>query len=401
MIMILFLIFGFSACSEGNGDTVNTNQSAPSIDCSATGECPQLTIVGDPPSIGMGTFHGHADSTLMLDPQASDRLWLAYSWLNITAGVDPDGTPVSMATVASHLARSDDGGLSFVFVDELYPSLPMTDPEGSGEEGMSNSETVSLAVMTSNGNPTWYGAHLRYFLRPITGYYPNYAASWTVRIGVAALPELLGAADTVANETIIGVSTTSDSYDPDVLLDQLAGLPIQHCAMINNPALFAQNGSLYLIVECLAFVGTAPDYDHSTIQVFGTTPTGDPRSWLWRHVGMLSDHSLALELDADTVLQPEVTLAADGTPLLIITPAVIDTSVQVGTHGRGCVAIALDSIDPPLIARDTQGRLIVKALINGDGFSACTYDNAAITGVLTHVQWQGHAYTIHKTGLKP
>jgi hypothetical protein len=306
-----------------------------------------------------------------------------------------------LATVASHLARSDDGGATFGFVRELYPATPLVDPEGSGEHGILNSETVSLAAMESGENANWYGAHLRYFLRPINGYNPKYATSWTVRIGCAPSPDQLGDGDVVEKEAVLGVSMTSPSYNPDVSLDTLAGLPIQKCAMVNNPAIFTQNGMLYLIVECLAFVGTNPDYNNSTIQVFGTTLAGNPKTWVWRHVGKLSDHSLADELGVDTILQPEVTRSADGSLMLIVTPAYIDTSLQVGTRGDGCVAIELASLDPPMIKRDGQGRAIVRANVEGKGYCACTYDKSSFTGILTHIQWEGHFYTIHKTGLKP
>ncbi len=399
--VVILAIALWGCIAQNKKSDRHRNQPGPSVDCDVRGECPQIMILDDPPSTGPGTFHGYADSIIAHDLDVLDRLWLAYSWLDITTGTDPSGKPVLMAVVSSHLARSDDGGTTFNFVGELYPATPLVDPEGSGENGILSSETVSLAAMRSGGDVTWYGAHLRYFLRPKRGYNPNYATSWTVRIGAAPSPDQLGDTEVVENETILGVSMTSPSYNLKVQLDKLAGLPIQKCAMVNNPALFAQNGSLYLIVECLAFVGTDSDYDNSTIQVFGTTPFGNPQTWIWRHVGKLSDHSLAEELGADTLLQPEVTLAADGSLMLMVTPAHIDHSLQVRTRGEGCVAIEIDSLDPPMIKRNSEGRSVVRANIEGKGFCACTYDNASTTGILTHVQWEGHFYTMHATGLRP
>ena len=398
---IVLVLMGWCCLSCGGNSTQDKSRPVPTVDCDLSGECPQLWIPNDPPSVGPGTFHGYADSSLLHDPEVEDRLWLAYSWLDIITGSDVNGDPVDLAVVSSHLARSDDGGQTFSFVEELYPAIPLSDPEGSGEDGILSSETVSLATMDIGGNRVWYGAHLRYFLRPITGYNPNYNTSWTIRIGAAPSPDGLGNSDVIANETTLGVSTTADAYSPDVALDQLAGLPIWNCAMVNNPALFAQNGSLYLIVECLAFVGTDANYNNTTLQVFGTTPTGDPQNWVWRHVGKLSDHSLAQEMGADTILQPEVTLAADGSLILLVTPAVIDNSLQVGTRGNGCVAIALESIDPPVIRRNSEGQAVVRADILGEGFCACTFDSDSATGILSHVQWQGHLYSIHATGVTP
>jgi len=401
-MLVASVAAGLCNCvAQSEKSDVHQNQAGPSVDCDAEGECPRIAILDDQPSTGLGTFHGYADSAIAHDLEVPDRLWLAYSWLDITTGTDPEGESVLMATVSSHLARSDDRGATFNFVHELYPAIPLADPEGSGENGILSSETVSLTAMRSDGDVTWFGAHLRYFLRPIRGYNPNYATSWTVRIGAASSPDQLGNTEVVENETVLGVSMTSASYNPNVQLDKLAKLPIQHCAMVNNPALFAQNGSLYLIVECLAFVGSDSDFNNSTLQVFGTAPTGNPQTWVWRHVGKLSDHSLAEEFGVDTILQPEVTLAADGSLMLIVTPANIDTSLQVRTRGDGCVAIELDSLDPPMIKRDTEGHSVVRANIEGEGFCACSYDSTSATGILAQVQWEGHFYTMHATGLRP
>ena len=110
-----------------------------------------------------------------------------------------------MAAVENRLARSDDGGTTFSFVGTLWPDVALADPEGSGEIGRISSETASLATMTSGGVTTWYGAHLRYFLRPLTGYNPKYGTSWHVRIGAAASPAGLAS----AQETVLGVSATA------------------------------------------------------------------------------------------------------------------------------------------------------------------------------------------------
>ena len=118
---------------------------------------------------------------------------------------------------------------------------------------MISSETASLAgIKDTGGTVTWFGTHLEYFLRPADGYNPKFATGWTVRVAAAESPGEL----TSAPEAVLGVTGTADVYEPDVRLDQLADLPLSHCAMLNNPTLFTQNGTLYLIVECLAFEGT-------------------------------------------------------------------------------------------------------------------------------------------------
>lgn len=393
------LSLGLAAC--GGGDDGGAACSVPpapvEANCSTTGTCPAITIAGDAPAGNPGTFKGFADPSVAADPDVSGRIWLAYSWPHVVAGQNPSGDPVQMAAVQNRLARSDDGGATFSMVQVLWPDVAMADPEGSGENGRISSETASLASINS-GTTTWYGAHLRYFLRPSTGYNPKYGTSWHVRIGAASTPAGLA----TATETVLGVTNTASIYQPNVRLDQLAGLPVQHCAMLNNPTLFAQAPTLYLIVECLAFIGQTPDYVNTTTQVFATVPSGPPPSWTWRHVGKLGDATLAADLGNDTILQPDVSLAADGTPVALITPAHIDTSAYVGTVGDGCVALELESIDPPQLARDCSGAPLIRARVSGTGVGACTHDPFSATGIIATSQGaNGGNWVIRASDLHP
>lgn len=367
------------------------------VDCGGA-RCPAIQIAGDAPAANPGTFRGYGDPTIARDPAAPQRVWLAYSWPHILPGRAPNGSAVLMAAVSTHLARSDDGGRAFSYVGTPWPALPAEDPEGSGENGIDSSETASLVTIASGGTVTWYGAHLRYFLQPQTGYNPKYGTSWTVRIGAAASPPELA----TASEAVLGVSGTAAAYQPNARLDQLAGLPLERCAMLNNPTLFARDGRLYLIVECLAFAGTTRDFPRSTVQVFATVPSGPPSGWTWRHAGMLADYGLAQQLGNDTIQQPDVSLAADGTLLLVLTPAHAEATAEVGTRGDGCVALELASIDPPALARDCAGRAIVRQRIEGEGVGACTHDRASATGVVATTKAEANGnWTIHASGARP
>lgn len=392
---LALLALAAAGCSGGGSGCVDPVVSSPTADCGATG-CPAISIAGDAPAGNPGTFRGYADPAIAKDPVAGQRVWLAYSWPHIVLGQAPDGSAVLMAAVSTHLARSDDGGASFAFIGELWPALPTADPEGSGANGISSSETASLVAIASGGTVTWYGAHLRYFLQPQTGYHPKYATSWTVRIGAAASPEQLA----TASEAVLGVSGTAAVYQPNARLDQLAGVPLTRCAMLNNPTLFATDGTLYLIVECLAFVGTTLDLVNSTTRVFATVPAGPPATWTWRHAGVLADHGLARELGDDTIQQPDVSLAADGRPIAIVTPAHADATVQVGTVGDGCVALELQSIDPPALARDCSGRAVVRARIDGSPVGACTHDPRSATGIVATTQ-AADGWMIRISGVRP
>lgn len=391
LMTMLCLLVG---CGGGGDPTCDDAQTPPSVDCDTSGNCPEISLTGDSPAPNPGVFHGFADPALGHDPNVHGRIWLAYSWPHIVDGHALDGKPVKMAAVSTHLARSDDGGQIFNFVDTLWPEYSLADPEGSGETGFISSETASLATMKDGARTTWYGAHLRYFLEPRTGYFPKYGTSMHIRIGAAASPQDLATAD----EAVLGVSTTASTYSPDVRLDQLAGLPIQHCAILNNPALYTENRTLYLIVECLAFVGNKQDFPNHSIQVFATEPMGGPSTWGWRYAGVLADHDLAVELGTDSLQQPDVSKGPNGKPIAIFTPAVIDSSVHVGTVGTGCVAIELESIDPPSLARDCNGNLKIQAEASGTGLGACTYCTESETGmVITRKASADGNWTIHAT----
>ena len=391
----------FIAACSGGSDAGLACVSAPPprvMNCATAGTCSAIVISGDAPDTNPGTFRGFADPALAADPATGGRVWLAYSWPHVVAGQDPVGNTVQLAAVENRLARSDDDGATFQFVGTLWPDVAAADPEGSGENGRISSETASLAVITNGSGTTWYGAHLRYFLRPQTGYNPKYATSWHVRIGAAASPAALA----TAPETVLGVSTTAAVYQPAVRLDQLAGLPIQHCAMLNNPSLFTQSGTLYLVVECLAFVGTTLDFANTSTRVFATVPNGAPANWTWRHAGLLADHRLAVELADDTIQQPEVSRAGDGTLIALFTPAHADAAVQVGTVGDGCLALELSSIDPPVLARDCAGKVLVRAEVRGTGVGACTHDPASVTGIVATSQGTtGGNWVIRRSGLRP
>jgi len=129
---------------------------------------------------------------------------------------------------------------------------------------------------------------------------------------------------------------------------------------------------------------------------------GAPASWNWRYAGKLGDAALAADLGNDTIRQPDVSLADDGSIVALITPAHIDTASPTGTVGDGCVALELDSIDPPALARDCAGNPVVRARINGSGVGACTHDAAAATGILATSQGaSGGNWTLRASGVEP
>ena len=387
------------ACNPGySGDGLECIPISLSVDCSAQGACSELSVAGDAPATTPGLFKGFADPTLVQDLDIPGRRWLTYTWPHIQTGQGLDGKTVYIAATSIHLARSDDSGISFTFAKELWPAVPSADPEASGQNGILNSEVASLAAIRSDGTTTWFGSRQRYFQQALTGYNPKYSTSWIMRIAAASSPDKL----TEAPDTVLGVSTAAPVYSVDVYIDQLAGLPIQRCAMLNNPALFTSGSTLYLVLECLAFIGQTQDFPNNTVQIFATEPQGTPSSWQWRYVGKIADYSIGQELGSPSVKQPNLSLSSDGKPLLLLTYGVLDSNVVDGIRAQGCVALELSSIEPPMLRRNSAGGLVVRAKVEGNNIGACTHATGSSTGILaTRNADSGGYWTLVKSGLDP
>ncbi len=384
LVSICILLSSCGGISGGsvpdvNGSQVYNPESPQQVDCSA-GLCESLMVVGDPFAASMGTFKGYSDPHLIADPNNPNKVWLSYSWLEVGSLTNLIGNEVMVAIVTNHLARSEDGGITFYFVSELWPSIPMEDPEGSGEEGLNDSETASLAwIKNAQGEATWYGAHLRYFLRPIQGYSPKFSTSYTIRVTAASTPQELNDSP----EAVLGVSSTASVYDMDVALDALVGKSLTECAMANNPSLFANDSKLYLVFECLAFEGSELQTDKTTIQLIASEPSGAPDTWTWWHVGEITNGDTYAELGVDILQQPDISTGSNGELLLTVTPSTINPGRIERLH-QGMLVLELEQLDPPILARDDKDNLLIHAQMTTKGVGGCTYSSASATGVLCH-----------------
>lgn len=367
------------------------------VDCGA-GECPPLDVVGDPFATTPGTFRGYSDPHLVWDPDAPSRLWLSYSWLTVGPLVDPSGNEVWVAIVTNHLARSDDGGRSFAFVQELWGSTATLDPEGSGEAGLIDSEVASLAwIRDPSGEVRWFGAHLNYFLRPVAGYHPDFSTSYTIRVGAAETPEGLSTAE----EVVLGVTYTDPVWGASVALDQLVDQSVLDCGMVNNPTLLARGQTLYLAFECLAFDGTELVPERTTLQLVATEPVGRPSEWSWRHVGVLADAETYRQLGVEVLQQPDLSVDGEGRVLLAVTPSGPNPGRVERAH-QGLRVLELASLDPPRLARDCDGRPRIRASIRTGGVGGCAHASGAATGALCHrVQTDEAPRALLRTGLTP
>lgn len=379
---------------EMNESQVDNPQSPQQVDCSA-GLCETLMVLGDPYSTSLGTFKGYSDPHLIADPNDPNRVWLSYSWLEVDSLTSLFGNEVMVAIVSNHLARSEDGGITFDFVSELWPSIPVKDPEGGDEEGLNDSETASLAwIKNAQGEVTWFGAHLRYFLRPVQGYSPKFSTSYTIRVTAASTPQELNDSP----EAVLGVSSTAPVYDIGVALDVLVSKSLAECAMANNPSLFANDSKLYLVFECLAFNGSKLQTDKTTIQLIAAEPSGPPDTWTWWHVGEITNGNTYNELGVDVLQQPDISIGSNGELLFTVTPSTNNPGRIERLH-QGMLVLELEQLDPPILARDYKDNLLIHAQMTTEGLGGCTYSSASATGVLCHsVQTDTEPRFLYKTG---
>ena len=379
---------------EVKGSQVDNPKSPPQVDCSG-GLCETLMVVGDPYATSPGTFKGYSDPHLIADPYDPNQVWLSYSWLEVDNLTNRFGNEVMVAIVSNHLARSEDGGKTFIFVSELWPSIPVKDPEGVDAEGLDDSETASLAwIKNERGEVTWFGAHLRYFLRPVQGYNPKFSTSYTIRVTAASTPQELSDSP----EAVLGVSSTASAYNMDVALDVLVSKPLTDCAMANNPSLFADDSMLYLVFECLAFQGSKLNAGRTTIQLIASEPSGPPDTWTWWHVGEITNGDTYNELGVDILQQPDITIGSNGELLFTVTPSSNNPGGIERLH-QGMLVLELEQLNPPILVRDFNDNLLIHAQMTTEGLGGCTYSSASATGVLCHsVQTDTEPRYLYKTG---
>jgi hypothetical protein len=362
---------------------------SPTIDCTADGPCPELSIGGDAPAT-LGTrpspARGFADASIRHDP-ALPILWMAYSWPHAEFAAGGFVTAVD-----SHLARSDDSGRTWQLVRSLWRSERAADENGVA--GYLNSEVVSLAPDDTSPAGQWYSARLEYFSAGT----PK-VTSFTLRIASAPAPYLLASAE----ESVLGNAVTHPHWQPDVNLSSLSRA-VQGCVW-NDPALLVRNGTLYLATQCMMFRAGEEQPQDEFIALFSTKPSGRARTWTWRYEGSLAGYAEARELGGEMLQQTDLAVGRDGALLAILSPA--RPSSPLATH-FGCRAIEIASLNPPALARDAAGRLRVRAsVIVSDqppfGPGSCGYDAESFTGiVIARRELQPELVsTLHASRLRP
>ncbi|MEI6305589.1 MAG: hypothetical protein WCP33_02090 [Deltaproteobacteria bacterium] len=355
-----------------------------------------LLIQGDPiytlPGGQQSLFSGTADPSMRKDP-TNNTLWLSYSYPHY------EFIPSRMPAVEVHLANSTDGGTTWNAVKTLWPSELASNPKDPTQNGVINHEVSNLLPLQENGVTTWMAARLDYFL-PQGG--NPVGESFRIKIMKASTPEGLSTASTVS----LGSAGSDPAWPIDQNLSNLAP-ELADVSLWNEPALYYENGTLYLILVSFHYNKTVPDLVKDKIHVFSTTPIGAPASWTWSYRGVLAGNAEAVELGGQRLTQVDIAKGMDGKLLMIATPDDWNTTYSDYNH-KGCVVVEIASLSSPALARGADGKLKLRSRVtasdaNSLGSGASAYDPASNTGLLfTRRNKTSTNFTIEiwKTGLR-
>lgn len=397
-VLILLAFPVLFACGSGSSSStppvvVPPPQGPITFHCSKDATCPEVTIIGDPHSDLNGMpdpFRGYGDPSLEYD-SATGTLWLAYSWLN-TQVSDPGPPVVFDLGVRTRLARSNDSGGSFTFVRTVNDMQMEAHPD-TGAMGWSVHE-VSTLVKEPSGS--WQILWLKYFnpFGTVTGV--DERQEFLYWRTTAATPDLLG-----DNSAVWGkFAATSASWGAPFDFNTIPELA--DCILQTEPALFAFNGESYLATSCLVIDGAGRRTDLERIELLRQTANG------YVYVGTILDGQDAADLGVDTIEQADISVARDGSILLVTTPIILGADPD---H-QGCMVFSFADFANAAITRDINGVATPRAIITADGNSLgpglCTYDANSDTGVLlviTTVTGSGSTtdieFSLHATGVHP
>jgi hypothetical protein len=320
----------------------------PRFHCAFDERCPELAIRGESEArIGASPspFRGIGDPSLEVDPETG-HVWLAYSWLDVVVSA-AGPPPVADFGIRTHLARSVDGGRSFERVNAA--NRVQRRPDRQGRAGHFLHEVSTLARV---GPRDWRLAWLRYF-------------------------DPLGAAREYAEPRLVGVRAPEPASFGRTPEEALGAEPaLADCAGLTEPALFAEDGRVWLAASCIVFSLGSRRPERESLVLLREAAGG------WAPAGALLGAADARALGGDRVEQADLARGRDGRLLLFVTP------IREGENPahQGCVVLEVEDLAAARIRREAAGRPFVRAVLtadgNGLGPGMCTYDAASETGVL-------------------
>ena len=396
-VFLAATFLGLSACGGGSSTPTIPNGNPPlptgpaTFHCSKDATCPEILIAGDPHSeLNMlpDPFRGYGDPSLEYDPDTG-TLWLTYSWLNIE--ISDLGPPVVFDLgVRTHLAKSDDNGNSFTFVRSVNDMAMEAHPD-TGVMGWSVHEVSTLVKEPSGG---WQILWYKYFnpFGTVTGV--DERQEYLYWRSIAAMPEQLGDVSAVWARAL----ATSPSWGAPIDFNDIPELV--DCVTLTEPGLFAFNNETYLASSCLIADATGRRADLERLVLLRQTANG------YSFIGDIMNAQDAADLGVDVIQQADISVARDGSIIMIVTPIILDADPS---H-QGCIVFEFADFATGLLVRDGSGVAVPRTVItsdgNGLGPGLCTYNVDSETGVLlviTTVMNNGTdiEFSLRATGVHP
>ncbi len=349
------------------------------VDCDNGQSCKELIIQGDQkyllPNGKKSPFGGYADPSIRED--SNGILWMVYSWPHLKFS---NKKPVPSVDI--HLAKSPDKGITWNFVTKLFTATPMANPAKSSQSGYLDYEVMNMLPVTSNGQTTWYGVTLNYFVPEQGGMAARPSDSFHIRVYQADDPTKLATAPHV----VLGGGTTAKEwgFNQPLIPDDI-GVLDRKSFFWNEPSLYFENDTLYLTMVSF-HLRNRSDITRDSVHVFATRPNGLPESWRWEYKGKLAGHAEALLLNSARLTQIDIAPGKQGGLLLIASPD--DWNEQAGDYNhKGCVALEIESLENPGLMKDSSGNVAIHAVVkdsqaNELGSAACSYNPNSTTGIL-------------------
>jgi hypothetical protein len=330
--------------------------------CSKDIACPEILISGDPHS--GDNFRGYGDPSLEFD-QSTNTLWLSYSWLNIL--IDDVGPPVSFDLgVATHLAKSIDGGKTFNFVRSVNQPQMESHPD-TGGQGWSIHEVSTIAKQPDG---EWQLLWLKYFEPFGTVAGVDQRQEFLYWKTTANSPEALGDNSQVWAKTV----AASNSWNAPIDFNTIPGLT--DCTVLTEPDLFSFKDQVYLASSCLIVDSNGRRTDLERMVLLRQTADS------YEFIGNILDAGDATRLGVDVIQQADISIAKDGSLILLATP------INLGGNPdhQGCIVFEFDDLSKGTLKRDNTGAALPRAIItaegNGLGPGLCSYDANSETGIL-------------------
>jgi hypothetical protein len=347
---------GGSGSSAGNPDPPPPQPQPITFHCADDSTCPELGILGDPAA--SDAFRGYGDPSLEYDADTG-TLWLTYSWLNVMPG--GVGPPIDNG-VHTHLARSDDNGLTFRFVRGVNPVESEPDPV----TGLTGWSTYEVPTIVKDAQRQWQLLSLRYHSKG-TGGRDHFRFERTV----ADDPAMLG-------DTRVGWIRGAGLDESIPVAHDLSLIPgLSDCFAFTEPDLYSESGATYLATHCIVVDAQGerrPDLER--LVLLREEASG------YSFLGNLLTAADAADRNVDTLEQVDVSRARDGSLILLATPIDHDAATQ---H-QGCVAFEIEDLAAARIRRDGSGNAVLRAVITADGSGLgpglCTYHANSETGIL-------------------